>query len=50
MNVLFLGIDTTQNLSQTDMPGEAGQSDCILVLSMDKQKKRHGFCKSPVIL
>ncbi len=39
MNVLFLGIDTTQNLSQTDMPGEAGQSDCMLVLSMDKQKK-----------
>ena len=39
MNVLFLGIDTTQNLSQTDMPGEAGQSDCILVLSIDKQKK-----------
>lgn len=39
MNVLFLGIDTTQNLSQTNMPGEAGQSDCILVLSMDKQKK-----------
>lgn len=39
MNVLFLGIDTTQDLSQEDMPGDAGQSDCILVLSMDKQKK-----------
>lgn len=39
MNVLFLGIDTTQDLAQTDMPGNAGQSDCILVLSMDKQKK-----------
>ena len=39
MNVLFLGIDRTQDLSQEDMPGDAGQSDCILVLSMDKQKK-----------
>ena len=39
MNVLFLGIDTTQDLSQEDMPGDAGQSDCILIVSMDKQKK-----------
>lgn len=38
-NVLFLGIDTTQDLSQEDMPGDAGQSDCILLLSLDKQKK-----------
>lgn len=38
-NVLFLGIDTTQDLSQEEMPGDAGQSDCILIVSMDRQKK-----------
>lgn len=36
MNVLFLGIDISDEVTLQDMPGQAGQSDCILLLSMDK--------------
>lgn len=39
MNVLFLGIDTSGEIRLQDMPGLAGQSDCILILSIDRAKE-----------
>lgn len=39
VNVLFLGIDTTESVNIQEMPGTAGQSDCILILSMDQKEK-----------
>ena len=39
MNVLFLGIDTSEEVTLQDMPGLAGQSDCILILSADKNEQ-----------
>lgn len=38
INVLFLGIDTDEEVTIQEMPGTAGQSDCILVLSMDQKE------------
>lgn len=37
INILFLGIDQSDQLDQEYAPGEAGQSDCIMLLSMDKE-------------
>lgn len=36
INVLFLGIDTSGEVEIQDMPGYGGQSDSILLLSMNK--------------
>lgn len=36
-NILFLGIDRTDDLSEADLPGTAGQADCIMILSLDKE-------------
>lgn len=39
MNILFLGIDNPNDIDTTYMPGEAGQADCIMLLSLDKETK-----------
>ena len=38
-NILFLGIDRTDDLSREDLPGTAGQADCIMILSLDNETK-----------
>lgn len=38
VNVLFLGIDTSEEVTLQEMPGTAGQSDSILLLSMNKKE------------
>ncbi|MCD8355072.1 MAG: LCP family protein [Clostridia bacterium] len=39
MNVLFLGIDTSDEITLQDMPGLAGQSDCIFILSANRKEE-----------
>lgn len=39
INVLFLGIDKADDIDKTYMPGEAGQADCIMILSLDQDTK-----------
>lgn len=37
MNILFLGVDNAEDIDTSYMPGEAGQADCIMLLSLDKE-------------
>lgn len=39
MNILFLGVDKAEDIDTTYMPGEAGQADCIMLLSLNKETK-----------
>lgn len=36
-NILFLGVDKSETIEDEHVPGEAGQSDCIMLLSLDKE-------------
>lgn len=38
-NILFVGIDKTDMLTEQETPGTAGQADCILLVSMDRTSK-----------
>lgn len=38
-NILFLGIDKTDMLTEQETPGTAGQADCILLVSMNRTSK-----------
>ena len=46
-NILFLGIDNEEGLKDDNMPSEAGQSDCIMVLTLDKEKKEARILQIP---
>lgn len=35
-NVLFMGVDDTGEQKPADMPGDAGQTDCLILLSLNK--------------
>lgn len=39
INILFLGIDKTEEIDSSYMPGDAGQADCIMLLSLNKETK-----------
>lgn len=39
-NVLFLGIDKSDSLGAEYAPGDAGQADCIMLLSLDSETKQ----------
>lgn len=39
INILFLGIDKADVIESTYAPGDAGQSDCIMLLSLNTQTK-----------
>lgn len=39
-NILFLGVDKTEPIDLESVPGEAGQSDCIMLLSLDEETKQ----------
>ena len=47
VNILFLGIDNTDMLVGNEVPGEAGQSDCIMLLTLDKSKKEARIMQIP---
>lgn len=38
-NYLFLGVDKKEEVVLRDTPGIAGQADCVMVLSMDRETK-----------
>ena len=47
MNILFLGIDNYDEIRDDNIPGESGQSDCILIISMDKTTKTAKILQIP---
>ncbi len=47
INILFLGVDNTDMLTEDNLPGEAGQSDCIMILTLDKEKKEGRMIQIP---
>ena len=47
INILFLGIDNTDMLTEGHLPGETGQSDCIMILTLDKKKKEGRIIQIP---
>lgn len=49
INILFLGIDHANDIDTSYMPGDAGQADCIMLLSLDKETKegRRGKSQRP---
>lgn len=40
INILFLGIDKSEQINDSYAPGDAGQADCIMLLSLDKSSKQ----------
>lgn len=42
-NILFLGIDKNEEVTLKETPGIAGQADCIMILSMDRESKQTGI-------
>lgn len=40
INILFLGVDISDPIESETVPGEAGQSDCIMLLSLDPETKQ----------
>lgn len=46
-NILFLGIDNNEELREHDLPGEAGQADSIMVLSLNKKTKEGRILQIP---
>ncbi len=46
-NLLFLGIDNEGMLTEDNIPGETGQSDCIMILTLDKEKKEARILQIP---
>ncbi len=38
-NILFMGVDSEDVTRNDNMPGDAGQSDCLMVLTLDKESK-----------
>ena len=47
MNILFLGIDKNDELHTLNMPGEAGQADCIMILSLNRTDKTAHILQIP---
>ena len=46
-NILFLGIDNSSGIKDDNMPSEAGQSDCVILLTLDKEKKEARILQIP---
>ena len=42
-NILFLGVDTSDEVELKETPGIAGQADCIMILIMDRESKKTGI-------
>lgn len=39
-NYLFIGVDKKEEVTLQDTPGTAGQADCVMILSANKQTKK----------
>lgn len=39
-NILFLGVDKAEQINDSYAPGNAGQADCIMLLSLDESAKQ----------
>ena len=48
-NYLFLGVDTKEEVVLQDTPGTAGQADCIMILSIDKETRSEKFYNLPKV-
>ena len=46
-NILFLGIDNESGIRDDNMPSEAGQSDCIILLTLDSESKKGRILQIP---
>lgn len=46
-NILFLGIDNSAGIQDDNMPSDAGQADCIMLLTLDKEKKEARILQIP---
>ena len=46
-NILFLGIDNNDVIREGDLPGDAGQSDCILLLTLNRETKQGQILQIP---
>ena len=46
-NILFLGIDNNDVIREDDLPGDAGQSDCILLLTLNRETKQGQILQIP---
>lgn len=46
-NILFLGIDNNSEMTESTSPGNAGQSDCIMLLSLNKETKEATILQIP---
>lgn len=46
-NILFLGIDNNEEIREDHLPGEAGQSDCIMLLTLNKETKKAQILQIP---
>lgn len=46
-NILFLGIDNESGIRDDNMPSEAGQSDCIMLLTLDQATKKARILQIP---
>ena len=38
-NILFMGVDKKETVTLKDTPGVAGQADCIMIISLDKESQ-----------
>ena len=47
INILYLGIDNYDIIRNDMMPGDAGQTDCIMVLSLNKETKQAKIIQIP---
>ncbi len=47
VNILFLGIDKNDELREDNIPGEAGQSDCIMLLTLNEETKKASILQIP---
>ena len=45
-NILFLGIDTSDPIATENTPGESGQSDCVMLLSLNNKTVGLSFSTS----
>ncbi len=47
VNILFLGIDKNDEIRGDNIPGTAGQSDCIMLLTLNKETKKASILQIP---
>lgn len=46
-NILFMGIDSESGIDIGNTPGEAGQADCIMIVTLDKSTKKATVIQIP---